>query len=346
MLKEMALWCAMMTLWGVYDVAISYEGEENMLREAEKYKNVKAIYVRFLLKTEIDIKPVTDMLSKNPNITHTELLEDGRLLFVYDFGEAPGEKEYDDFDTFVDEFSELFGYGDMYSFDYSSRKYIDDAPTFFGCGSPKGLLKKRVSAEFMEGYYDCTLPKKEWKLANSYMDYIMKTDYIGIALRDIEKQKLNRGMYMRFELCTFGRKDAERTAEALKSLENILYTEDIYEHTVIFILYVDDPFFNDNEIYDEKTIKEKRESYIKANLHEFREKINALTKDLSIDEYELDGVDSNKGSYNLNVYFRYLTNRPDDEKYIIASDEEINAMPYDNPDKRWYKWVSKSKTSK
>lgn len=50
-----------------------------MLREAEKYKNVKALYVRFLLETEIDKKPVTDMLNKVSNITHVELLEDGRL---------------------------------------------------------------------------------------------------------------------------------------------------------------------------------------------------------------------------------------------------------------------------
>jgi hypothetical protein len=85
-----------MSLWVRSDKSKLHKGEDNMLREAEKYKNVKALYVRFLLETKIDMKQVTDMLSKVSNITHIELLEDGRLLFVYDFGEAPSEKDYDE----------------------------------------------------------------------------------------------------------------------------------------------------------------------------------------------------------------------------------------------------------
>ena len=118
----------MMSLWVRNDKSKLHKGEDNMLREAEKYKNVKALYVRFLLETKIDKKPVMDMLGKVSNITHIELLDDGRLLFVYDFGEAPSEKDYDEFDTFVDELSELFGYGERYSFDYASRKYKKDVP--------------------------------------------------------------------------------------------------------------------------------------------------------------------------------------------------------------------------
>ena len=330
-----------MSLWVRSDKSKLHKGEDNMLREAEKYKNVKALYVRFLLETKIDKKPVTDMLNKVSNITLIELLDDGRLLFIYDFGEAPGEKEYDEFDTFVDELSELFGYGDRYSFDYASGKYKKDVPTFFGHSSPEGLMKRRFSAEFMDGYYNCTLSDEEWKIADSYMDYLSKIGNTGIALRDIEKQEIKHGMYMRFKLMLPHRKDAEKIAESLKAIDNIHYTEDIYKHFVLFILYVEDPLFDNKEISDKNTIKAKRNSYIKECLHELCRKLDALMKDLPISEYELEGVDSNKGSYGLNVYFNYFNNKPDTERLIIASDEEINALPCDNSDKMRYRSISK-----
>jgi hypothetical protein len=331
-----------MSLWVRNDKSKLHKGEDKMLREAEKYKNVKALYVRFLLETKIDMKQVTDMLSKVSNVTHIELLEDGRLLFVYDFGEAPSEKDYDEFDTFVDELSELFGYGERYSFDYASRKYKKDVPTFFGHSSPEGLMKRRFSAEFMDGYYNCTLSDEEWKNADSYMDYLLKIDNTGIALRDIEKQEIKRGMYMRFRLLLPKRKDAEKIAGFLKSIDNIHYTEDIYEHLVLFILYIEDPLFNNNEINNKDTIRVKRNYYIKECLREFHKKLDAIMKNLSISEYVLEGVDSNKGSYGLNVYFNYFPNKPDTEILIIASDEEINALPCGNSDKRRYRVISKS----
>ncbi|SEH38602.1 hypothetical protein [Selenomonas sp. KH1T6] len=61
-------------------------------------------------------------------------------------------------------------------------------------------------------------------------------------LRDIEKDKLENGMYIRFCLCTEDDFDTKKIAKELLTIENVKYSEAINSKVIIFIIYVEDPY--------------------------------------------------------------------------------------------------------
>lgn len=116
-------------------------------------------------------------------------------------------------------------------------------------------------------------------------------------LRDIEKENLENGMYIRFCLCSEEDFDTKRLSKEITSIENIKYAEALNSKVMIFIFYVDDPFSFPNysgKISNKtnKQCKHAQDAYwlFEKNLKDFMEKI-------SINNYYVYFTTTNHGSF-------------------------------------------------
>ena len=116
-------------------------------------------------------------------------------------------------------------------------------------------------------------------------------------LRDIEKEVLENGTYIRFCLCLEENADTKKLAKDILSIKNIKYAEAINSKVMIFILYVDDPY--SPPICSDKVDKKgrKHNKQVQHAYYAMEKKFNDFMENNSIVDYCVFFTTTNFGSF-------------------------------------------------
>ena len=89
-----------------------------MLREAEKKKLNKGMYIRFVLSTKEDIVPAIVSVTGMRHVFYIERTDDGRLMFILSATIGNGDGLFQDIFDVEREINSLFNSDDEYCLDY------------------------------------------------------------------------------------------------------------------------------------------------------------------------------------------------------------------------------------